>query len=153
MILFKLLHMLTVILWVGGMFFAYVVLRPSAVEILEPPQRLRLWDAVFRRFLGWVWAAVGILLISGFYMMYLYGGIAKVSATIHLMLASGLTMMLIFGYLFFGCYVSFSLHVGKQRWKEAGETLGKMRKIIAVNLLLGIFTICVAIMGPVLSHL
>ncbi|MEJ1958254.1 MAG: hypothetical protein WDM70_01360 [Nitrosomonadales bacterium] len=47
MAFFKLLHLLAVILWVGGMFFAYVVLRPSAVEILQSPERLRLWDKVF----------------------------------------------------------------------------------------------------------
>jgi uncharacterized membrane protein len=153
MTLFKLLHLLAVILWVGGMFLAYVVLRPAAVEILEPPYRLRLWDAVFRRFLGWVWGAVGVLLVSGFYLMYLYGGIANVSGSIHIMLTLGATMMVIFGYLFFACYVPFSLHVGKQRWKEAGEMLAKMRKIIAINLLLGILTICVAVMGPALSNL
>ncbi len=29
MALFKLLHILAVVIWIGGMFFAYMVLRPS----------------------------------------------------------------------------------------------------------------------------
>lgn len=147
MALFKLIHLLSTLVWVGGMFFAYVVLRPSAVEVLEPPQRLSLWNAVFRRFLNWVWAAVIVLLVSGFYLIYLYGGMAHVPRYVHIMLLLGLVMMAIFGYVFFACYVPFSLHVAKQRWKEAGEVLGKIRKLIAVNLTLGLITVAVVVIG------
>jgi len=147
MTLFKLIHLLAALIWVGGMFFAYVVLRPAAVEVLEPPQRLRLWDAVFRRFFIWVWGAVATLMISGLYLVYLYGGIAHAARHIHIMLAVGLAMMVIYGYVFFACYVPFNLHVAKQRWKEAGQMLGKIRKLIAVNLALGLLTVCVAVIG------
>ena len=92
MTLFKLIHLLAVLVWVGGMFFAYVVLRPAAVEVLEPPHRLRLWDAVFRRFFNWVWGAVGALLVSGLYMIYLYGGIAHAARHVQIMLVLGLVM-------------------------------------------------------------
>jgi uncharacterized membrane protein len=77
----------------------------------------------------------------------LYGGIAHAARHIHIMLAMGLAMMVIYGYVFFACYVPFSLHVAKQRWKEAGEMLGKIRKLIAVNLTLGLLTVCVAVIG------
>ena len=70
MTLFKLIHLISVVIWVGGMFFAYVVLRPAAVDVLQPPERLRLWDNVFRRFFNWVWGAVGLILVTGFYMIY-----------------------------------------------------------------------------------
>jgi uncharacterized membrane protein len=147
MTLFKLIHLLAALIWVGGMFFAYAVLRPSAVKILEPPQRLLLWDEVFRRFFSWVWGAVATLMVSGLYQIYLYGGISQVGRHIHIMLALGLVMMVIYGYVFFACYVPFSLHVAKQRWKEAGEILGKIRNLIAINLTLGVLTVCVAVIG------
>jgi uncharacterized membrane protein len=147
MALFKLIHLLATLIWVGGMFFAYAVLRPSAVEVLEPPQRLSLWNAVFRRFFNWVWAAVIVLLVSGFYLIYLYGGMAHVPRYVHIMLLMGLAMMSIFGYVFFACYVPLSLHVAKQRWKEAGEMLGKIRKLVAVNLTLGLLTVAVVVIG------
>ena len=147
MVLFKLIHLLAALIWVGGMFFAYVALRPAAAEVLEPPQRLSLWDAVFRRFFSWVWGAVSILMVSGLYMVYLYGGLAHVARHIHIMLVIGLTMMVIYGYVYFACYVPFSLHVAKQRWKEAGEILAKIRKLIAINLSLGLLTVCVAVIG------
>ncbi len=44
------LHLLAAVVWVGGMFFAWMILRPAAVDILEPPARLRLWLSVFKRF-------------------------------------------------------------------------------------------------------
>ncbi|MEO7621640.1 MAG: CopD family protein [Gallionella sp.] len=147
MVLFQLIHLLAALIWVGGMFFAYVTLRPAAAEVLEPPQRLSLWDAVFRRFFSWVWGAVSILMVSGLYMVYLYGGLTHVGRHIHIMLLIGLTMMVIYGYVYFGCYIPFSLHVAKQRWKEAGEILAKIRKLIAVNLLLGVLAVCVAVIG------
>ena len=147
MTLFKLTHLLAVIIWVGGMFFAYVVLRPAAVETLDPPQRLSLWNAVFRRFFDVVWFAVGAILVTGLYMVYQYGGLTHAPRHVVIMLALGLAMIAIYGYVFFGCYVQLSLHVAKQRWKEAGEQLGKIRKLVAVNLALGLLTVAVALVG------
>ncbi|MCX7194157.1 MAG: CopD family protein [Proteobacteria bacterium] len=147
MMLFKLIHLLSVVVWVGGMFFAYVVLRPAIVEILEPPQRLRLWDSVFRRFFNWVWLAIGALLISGLYMIALYGGMAHVGSYVHAMLMLGLVMIAIYGHVFFGLYRKFSQLVAAQNWKEAGEMLGRIRKLVAVNLSLGLLTMGVALIG------
>ncbi|MGA9666984.1 MAG: CopD family protein [Gallionella sp.] len=150
MAIYKLIHMLAALVWVGGMFFAYVVLRPAAVEILEPPQRLRLWDAVFRRFFPWVWAAVVILPASGFYMIYLYGGFGYAPGYVHAMLAMGLLMIAIYGYVFFACYVPFKRLVANHDWKGSGNMLGRIRKLIAVNLMLGLLTVCVAVIGAAL---
>ncbi len=147
MSLLKLIHFLSALIWVGGMFFAYVVLRPAAVDVLEPPHRLRLWDNVFRRFFVWVWGAVAVILASGFYMIYMYGGFAYLPMHVHIMLATGIAMVAIYGHVYFGCYKPLASLVEKQSWKEAGEMLGKIRKLIAVNLALGIVTVCVAVMG------
>ncbi|HCI14727.1 MAG: hypothetical protein A2063_07060 [Gallionellales bacterium GWA2_60_142] len=147
MALFKMLHLLAVLVWVGGMFFAYVVLRPTAAEVLQPPERLRLWDGVFRRFFNWVWLSIGLLLVTGFYLIYLYGGLAHVSRHVHIMLALGVAMIAIYGYVFFSCYVPLSVHISKQSWKEAGEQLGRIRKLVAVNLTLGLLTVSVAVLG------
>lgn len=147
MTLFKLIHLLAALIWVGGMFFAYVVLRPAAVDVLDAPQRLRLWDTVFRRFFVWVWGSIAAILVSGLYLVYLLGGMAHVGIHIHIMLTLGLAMMVIFGYVYFACYVPLRLNVANQRWKEAGELLAKIRRLIAVNLVLGLLTVCVAVIG------
>jgi uncharacterized membrane protein len=147
MALFKLLHLLSVVVWVGGMFFAWMVLRPAAVEVLQPPERLRLWDNVFHRFFNWVWGAVGLILVTGLYMIYLYGGMAHTPHFVHVMLMLGLAMVGVYLYVFFACYVPFNLHVSREQWKEAGEILGKIRKLVGLNLSLGLLTIGVAVIG------
>ncbi len=62
--LFLVLHLLAAIGWVGGMLFAHVALRPSAMA-LEPPVRLALWQRVFSRFFPLVWLCVITLLVTG----------------------------------------------------------------------------------------
>ena len=55
------LHVLSALVWVGGMFFAWMVLRPAAVKALDGPARLTLWVEVFQGFFRWVWVAVILL--------------------------------------------------------------------------------------------
>ena len=55
------LHVLGAVVWVGGMFFAYVVMRPTVVELLEGPERLRFFERSFARFFVWVWIAVAVV--------------------------------------------------------------------------------------------
>lgn len=144
---YKFLHLLAVLVWLGGMFFSYFVLRIAAAEILQAPERLRLWNGVFRRFFNWVWASIGVIFITGLYMVYQYGGALHVAHSIQAMLLLGILMAAIFVYVFFACYVPLSLHVDKERWQEAGMLMVKIRKLIAVNLVLGLVTLCVAKLG------
>lgn len=150
MMLLKLVHLLAVLVWVGGMFFAYVVLRPAAVEVLEPPLRLRLWVSVFRRFFVWVWAAIALILASGFYMIYVYGGFSQVGHHVHVMLLLGLAMTAIYVYVFYSGYRRLGALVATENWKAAGDTLSRIRQLIAVNLSLGILTVCIALLGAFL---
>ncbi|MBI3903433.1 MAG: CopD family protein [Nitrosomonadales bacterium] len=143
----KLLHLFAVIIWVGGMFFAYVVLRPSAVEVLQPPERLRLWDKVFSRFFKWVWLAVFLLLASGLYMIHLFGGMAGAPSYVHAMLTLGTVMMLIYAYVYFVAYARLSKLVAAQDWPSAGAVLASIRKLVAVNLALGLLTVAVVMLG------
>ena len=102
------LHILAAVVWVGGMFFAYMVLRPSAGP-LEPPARLALWQRVFGRFFPWVWASIAVLLISGYTMLFVhFGGFAGAGPHIHVMQLTGIVMMLLFLHLYFAPWRRFS---------------------------------------------
>lgn len=135
------LHALAAVVWVGGMFFAYLVLRPAAGP-LEPPQRLALWRRVFGGFFPWVWAAVALLLASGYALVFLsFGGFAGVGLHVHLMQTSGLVMMLLFAHLFFAPWRRFRRAVDDGDWAGAAKGLGSIRRIVAVNLALGLLTV------------
>ena len=136
------LHVLSAVIWVGGMFFAYTALRPVAASLLEPPARLTLWAQVFARFFPWVWAAVVLLLASGFWMVLtFYGGFSAVGLYVHLMLVVGLVMMSIFGYVFFGPYPRLRHSVATQDWPAGGRHLARIRQLVGINTLLGIAVI------------
>jgi uncharacterized membrane protein len=69
----KTLHVLSIIVWIGGMVFAHFFLRPAVAQ-LEPPVRLRLMHDVLGRFFQAVLAASLLTLASGVWML---GRVAK----------------------------------------------------------------------------
>ena len=142
------LHILATVIWVGGMFFAYMALRPVAASLLEPPLRLPLWSQVFARFFPWVWAAVIILLATGLWMVFsTFGGFGHVGVYVHLMTTIGLMMMLLFMHVFFGPYRRMKLALAANDIPEAGRRLGQIRMIIGINLALGLIVTVVASAG------
>lgn len=141
------LHALAAAIWVGGMFFAYLILRPSAGP-LEPPHRLGLWRRVFARFFPWVWASVAVLLVSGYAMVFAYlGGFGAVGLHVHLMQTSGIVMMLLFAHLYFAPWRRFRLAVDGGDLQGAGRQLDSIRRIVAINLILGLLTVIIGSSG------
>jgi len=141
------LHLLAAVIWVGGMFFAYMALRPAA-QMLEPPIRLPLWSRSFARFFPWVWMAVILLPITGYWMIFeAFGGFARVGIYVHIMQALGIIMVVIYLHIFFAPYRRMRLALITHDFTEAGKRLGQIRKLIALNLSLGLITIIVAVGG------
>ena len=141
-----LLHLLGVVVWVGGMFFAYMALRPVAAAMLEPPQRLSLWAGVFGKFFPWVWLSIALILGSGLYMLMALSG-ASVPLYVLAMLVLGVLMMLIFAHVFFAAYKKLKRAVAEQAWPAGGAALGQIRMLIGINLSIGLITVVVAILG------
>jgi len=129
------------------MFFAYVVLRPALIGV-EPPQRLQLWAGVFKRFFPWVWMAVLILLISGYWLVFgAFGGFASSPVYVHIMHFLGLIMMALFVYLFYLPYAALKRTVTAEDWPAAGSALNRVRHVVLVNLLLGLVLLAVVYAG------
>jgi uncharacterized membrane protein len=141
------IHTLAAAIWVGGMFFAYMVLRPSAGP-LEAPVRLQLWERVFSRFFPWVWTSVATLLASGLGMIFwAYDGFAAAGTYVHVMLGIGLLMMAIYAHLYFVPWRRLRRAVAAASWAEGGVQLGVIRRIVAVNLALGLITVAIGASG------
>ncbi len=142
------LHALAAVVWVGGMFFAHQVLRPVAVDRLEPPLRLQLWAGCFGRFFPWVWLAIANLAATGYWIIFaVYGGFAATPIYVHIMNGIGLVMIALFTWLFFVPYRGLKAAVATQAWPQGGEQLARIRRIVGTNLLLGLVTIVVAVGG------
>jgi uncharacterized membrane protein len=140
-------HILAAVIWVGGMFFAHQMLRPAAGP-LEPAVRLPLWRRVFERFFPVVWLAVAALLASGFGMiLWGFGGFAEVGLHVHVMLALGIIMMMIFAHLYFAPWKRFRRALDAGDLPGAQKQLDQIRTLVGVNLLLGLITVVVGTTG------
>ena len=64
------LHAIAATLWIGGIFFAFMALRPAAQEILQPRERLHLWQVAYRKFFRLVWVLISILLATGYLCLF-----------------------------------------------------------------------------------
>lgn len=129
------LHVLAALSWVGGIFFAYMALRPASLQ-LEPPLRLALWRGVLGRFFPWVWAFVLVLLASGHALMAL--GAAPASRPVIGMAGLGWVMALLFAYLYFVPFKSLRRAVAVADTAAAAAAMARIRPVVATNLVLGL---------------
>jgi uncharacterized membrane protein len=145
--LLLILHALSAVVWVGGMFFARLVLGPAAGS-LEPGPRLTLWSHVLDRFFTWVIAAIILLLLTGYALVFsVYGGFRGVGLHVHLMQGIGILMMLLFLHLYFAPWRRFQAAVARQDWAEGGLQLRQIRMIVTINLVLGIIVVAIGSSG------
>lgn len=142
------LHVLAVVIWVGGMFFAHMALRPVATAQLQPTARLPLMQGVLSKFFPWVWVCVLSILLSGFWMIFsVYGGFGGLALHVHIMTGLGLVMMLVFAYIYFVPYRRLVKQVRIEDWPSAGASLAQVRQLIGLNLLLGLATVLISTGG------
>jgi uncharacterized membrane protein len=137
------LHILSAIVWVGGMFFALLVLRPASGP-LDPPARLMLWQRVFDRFFAWVFLAIALLLASGFVLIF--GGYA-IGPHVHIMMAIGIVMILIFFHLYFAPWRRFRAVLTAGDNQAAAAQLNQIRILVAANLALGLINAAIGSSG------
>lgn len=141
------LHILGAVVWVGGMFAAYMCLRP-ATGPLDAPARLKLWAAFFAKFFPWVWVSIVFLLASGYWMVFqTFGGFKFIGLHVHIMQGIGWVMILLYAWLFHGPWLKFKRAVAASDWPVAGANLNRIRQIIMVNLPLGLIVVIVGATG------
>jgi len=139
------LHVLSVVIWVGGMFFAYMCLRPIAASQLEPPVWLQLWVGVFGKFFPFVWIAVILLPLTGYMMIFtIYNAMGNAPLYVHLMNGIGSLMIFIYLHVFFSPYQRLKRAVAAQDWPAGGKALAQIRVLVGVNTTLGLLTALIA---------
>jgi len=141
-------HLLSAIIWVGGMFYAYMILRPVAANLLEPPVRLKLWSDIFRKFFVWVWAIIIVIPVTGYFMIFTnWDGFSNLTIDIHIMHGLGILMILIYLHLYFAPYRRMNQALAEGNIQEAARRLSQMRIIVLINLLIGLTVATVASAG------
>lgn len=148
----KTLHVLSIIVWVGGMVFAHFFLRPAVAE-LEPAVRLRLMHDVLGRFFQAVLAASLLTLATGVWMLgrvakqvVQSGGSFEMPLAWTLMAVIGAAMVAIFMHIRFVLYKRLSRAVAASDWVAGGAALAQTRNWVAFNLGLGVLVLLVTLL-------
>ena len=141
------LHLASAAFWVGGMAVMHFAVRPAAVALLEPPLRLPLMGAALGRFFVGVNVAIVLLLLSGFAMIAISGGMGAMRWNVHAMLTVGLVMMAVYGHIRFGVYPKLKRAITAREWPVAAGRLNLIRKLVALNLSFGVLVFALAALG------
>jgi uncharacterized membrane protein len=149
----KTIHLLSVIVWIGGMVFTQFFLRP-AVATLAAPERVRLMHEVLGRFFNAMLLVAGLALASGSWMI---GRTARQMAQSGVkfnmplewmvMSALGLVMLLVLGYLRLVLYPRLSRAVLASAWPAGAAVLASIRRWVLVNLSMGVVIVAVTLLG------
>lgn len=144
------LHVLAALVWVGGMFFAWMVLRPAVIAALEGPARLKVWVQVFPRFFVWVWAAVIVLPVTGIGMIQLnFTGFEAAPRYVQIMMGLYVVMVALFLRIHSLQLPELRRAVDAGQWAEGAAALGHIRRLVGINLIIGLAVVALAAARPV----
>jgi uncharacterized membrane protein len=127
------------------MAFVQFCLRPALSDV-SPQLRLPLLYSVFGRFFRLVAAALVVVLVTGAFMLVKFGG-GHAPWPMHAMTATGVLMMLLFGHIRFALYPRLQRAVQAQNWPDGAGVVASLRRLVTVNLVLGVVTIAFGVMG------
>jgi uncharacterized membrane protein len=136
------IHLLSATVWVGGMFYALFILRPS-LNLLDAMPRLQVHLQTLKRLFAIVWIAMPAMLLTGWAMIFAgWGGFAGLPWYINTMQTLGLLMALIFLYVYFDPYQRL-----RRAIRPGPELLARIRTLMTINLVLGCLTIIAGSLG------
>ena len=136
------LHLLAVIVWIGGIVFMDGFLAPVLRRaIAQAETRARLLYVLFRNFFAVVWGAGSLLVVTGYGMVFLRGGFGVLSAAQWVMVVLGTAMVALALYIFFVPFLRMRAAVLRSQWPAACTQAGQIRWLSAVNIALAVPTV------------
>lgn len=136
------LHVVGVAVWIGGMVFAHFCLRPSVAD-LQPAMRAPLMVAALGRFFDLVTVSLVLIWASGLAML-MDVGFASAPIGWHVMMGIAAVMTLVFAVIRTRHYPAARRAVTVVDLPAAALALDAIRRLVMLNLGLGIAVIAVA---------
>ena len=150
----KAVHLLTIVVWIGGMFFVLACLRPAAAAVLEAPARVRLMHATLRRFFDAVTIAAVFAFATGAAMVWIARSAAVKNGLAfnmpldwYTMIGVFFVMAAVFAHIRLVLFERLAHAVIVERWSDGAAALGAIRWEVTLNLVLGVFVIVIMRLG------
>lgn len=148
----KTIHVLSIVLWIGGMAFAHFFLRPAVAQ-LEASVRLRLMHDVLGRFFKAVLVVSLLTLVSGVWMLgrvakqvVQSGGSFEMPLAWTIMAVLGVVMVAIFMHIRFVLFKRLGQAVAASEWSVGAAAMVQIRRWVSFNLGTGILVLFVSLM-------
>lgn len=135
------LHLISIIMWIGGGAYAAVVLRPS-LSLLDQTQRNSVHLQTMARFFKGLTHAIPTTLITGWLLVLHEGGFANAPWTTNVMQLLGLIMAALFVRMYMVTYQKLRRAIRPQ-----ASGFDSVRKQVLVIVALGIITVLAASLG------
>jgi uncharacterized membrane protein len=131
------IHQLGALIWGGSLFFVRVIALPATSSIKAPMDRMRVRLAIYSRMFRWGWLGLLFFLGGGLWALRILG-LTKWPLHVQLMagMAAAMVLLHLAGYL--GLLLSMEVAVEQERLLHAAKNNFWIRKLIWVNLFLGL---------------
>lgn len=136
------LHIAAMASWIGGIFFMDLFLAPVVRRrIADKAARAQLLYEIFRLFFVWVWLAGATLIVTGYAMVFRYGGFGALNPGMWIMVVLGTLMVLVALYVFFMPFLQMGRAIRAADWDKAGRSAAQIRHFSSINLILAVPTL------------
>jgi uncharacterized membrane protein len=148
MVIARALHVLCVVLWIGGVGFVTTALLPAVRRLKPPNERMALFDQIERRFAWQARLTTTLTGLTGFYMVYRFDLWDRFQAAAYWWMDAMVAVWLLFTLMLFVAE-PLILH----RWLEArsrvkpDSTFALVEWLHRVLLLLSLITVLGAVAG------
>ena len=142
------LHVLAIVLWIGGVGFATTALLPAVRRIPDPAQRLATFEAVERRFAPQARISILVAGLSGLYMLVRLDAWDRFTSLPYWWMHAMVLVWLIFAVMLF-VLEPFVLHrrFAARAQRDPDGTFRAAHRVHLVLLLLSLLTILGAVAG------
>jgi uncharacterized membrane protein len=142
------LHVIAVVLWIGGVGFATVAMLPALRDVADSDQRIAMFQAVESRFAPVARSSIIVAGATGVYLIYRLDGWSWFTAPPLWWMHAMVLVWLLFAVLLF-IVEPFFLHRRFARQAKAAPdaTFRRMQHMHWVLLALGLLTIAAAVAG------
>jgi uncharacterized membrane protein len=140
-------HIVAIIVWLGGLFLLTVVLGPTIRE-LAPTASISLWHRVLSRF--FVWGSVGLVAIvaSGIAIVQLrFGGFSGMPVIHRWNMVVGVPAIALYAYAQIVPWRACCRAIADDDWIVAGKNAAQIRTLLGIVLALGLIASVVSAAG------
>jgi uncharacterized membrane protein len=130
-------HQIGVLIWIGSLFFVRLVLLPATAATRAPMDRMSFRLAAYRRMFRWGWVSMLLVWGSGLWSLRA-PELTKLPLHVEIMAAIAGVMVLLHLVGFLVLYLNMEIAVQEERLIGAAKNNFWMRKLIWVNLILGL---------------